>query len=164
MFLVPENEYVNKLIYDIFQSNDYTKLHINPKFNYINIIEELDEKLKLFIIYENVKDLISRAKQVINGEIKYEKKREFTTNQISELNIINQHGDLEYYSRNVLQMKKGGTNRQSTGIFEFSNKIITIFVDANNNGPLPSIYFSQYLGKSTDWLSSPIHLQKEKML
>ena len=49
MFLVPENEYVNKLIYDIFQSNDYTKLHINPKFNYINIIEELDEKLNYLL-------------------------------------------------------------------------------------------------------------------
>ena len=101
---------------------------------------------------------------MINGEIKYEKKENIQQIKISELNIINQHGDLEYYSRNVLQMKKGGTNRQPTGIFEFSNKTITIFVDANNNGPLPSIYFSQYLGKSTDWLSSPIHLQKEKML
>ena len=94
MFLVPENEYVNKLLFEVFKLNDYTKLNINPEYN-LFIIDELDEKLKEYSdIYDNFKELIIRARKLISGELKYEKRREFTTNQTSDLNLINQHGDL----------------------------------------------------------------------
>ena len=57
-------------------------------------------------------------------------------------------------------MKRGRTNRQPTGIYAFSNDIITIIVDSNDNDPLPSIRFTQYIGLSSHWLSSPFQLKK----
>ena len=97
---------------------------------------------------------------MISGELKYEKRREFTTNQISDLNIINQHGDLKSFSKNILKMSIGSTNRQPTGIFGFSNETIKIYVDANKNDPLPSIVFTQYVGIYYKWMGSPIFLKK----
>ena len=62
------------------------------------MIEEIEEKIKEYIdISQNLKNLINRIKDIINGEIKYEKKREFTTNQSAEINILNQFGDVNYY-------------------------------------------------------------------
>ena len=160
IFLVPENEYVNKLLFEVFKPNDYTKLNINPEFN-LFIIDELDDKLKEYsFIYDNCKELIIRAKKLINGELKYEKKREFTTNQTSELNIINQHGDVNNYTEYILKMRRGSANRQPTGIFVFSNETITIYVDANNDDPLPSIVFTQYVGIYNNWIKPSILLKK----
>ena len=159
MFFAPENEYVNKLLFEVF-INDYTKLNINPECN-LFIIDELDEKLKEYSdIYDNFKELIIRARKLISGELKYEKRREFTTNQTSDLNIINQHGDLNSYSNNILKMSRGSTDRQPTGIFGFSNETIKIYVDANKNDPLPSIVFTQYVGIYNKWIESPIVLKK----
>ena len=101
IFLFPENIYINQLIYDIFQPNDYALLLIKPEYNNINMIEEIEEKIKEYIdISQNLKNFINRIKDIINGEIKYEKKREFTTNQSAEINIIKQFGDVNYYWKN----------------------------------------------------------------
>jgi len=106
--------------------------------------------------------LINRAKKIVNREIKYEKRREFTTNQRAKINIINQHGDVNQYSKNILRMSKGGTNRQPTGIYAFSNDTIIIHVDANDDDPLPIIKFTQYIGIFNKWLSPQVLLKKGK--
>ena len=161
LLLVPENEIINKLLFDVFQPNDYFKLLINPEYNDLNIIDEIEEKIKedYFINVEEANELIDRAKQIIRDEIEYEPRREFTTNQTAYLNIINQYGDIEYYSKNTLKMKKGATNRQCTGIFGFSNETITIYVQSNFDDPLPSIRFSQYIGIYNKWLDSSTSLK-----
>ena len=162
-FFFPENEYINKIIFDIYQPNDYSFLSINPEYNDINIIEEIEEQLIEYLdISENLFYIINRIKNIIKGKLKYEPRREFTTNQNAKINIINQHGDINSYSRNILKMSRGGTNRQPTGIYGFANETITFYVEANDDDPLPSIYFSQYMGLYTNWLSSPINLIKGK--
>ena len=161
IFLFPENIYINKTIYDIFPKNNYYKLDLNPEYNNIVKIEDLEQNMIDFLdILPQIQYIINRAKKIINGELKYEQRREFTTKQTAEINIINQYGDVTEYSRNVLLMSRGGTNRQPTGIFAFSNDIITIFVDSEDNDPLPSILFSQYIGLESDWLSPPFQLKK----
>ena len=58
-------------------------------------------------------------------------------------------------------MKRGGTDRQTTGIFGFSNENITIYVDAKEDEiNLPSIRFSQYRGNTSNWLSNQYKLKK----
>ena len=161
VFLFPENKYINKTIYDIFPKNDYYQLNLNPEYKNIIKIEDLEQNMIDFLdILPQIQYIINRAKKIINGKLKYEPRREFTTKQTSQINIINQHGDVTKYSQNVLLMSRGGTNRQPTGIYAFSNDIITIFVDSNDNDPLPSIYFTQYIGLSSNWLSSPYKLKK----
>ena len=51
IFLFPENKYINQLLYDIFQPNDYALLFIKPEYNNIHIIEEIEEKIKEILIY-----------------------------------------------------------------------------------------------------------------
>ena len=161
IFLFPENKYINKTIYDIFPKNDFCKLKLNTEYNNIIKIEDLEQNMIDFLdILPQIQYILNRAKKIINGKLKYEPRREFTTKQTAQINIINQHGDVTKYSQNVLLMSRGGTNRQPTGIYAFSNDIITIIVDSDDNDPLPSIRFSQYIGLNSDWLSSSFKLKK----
>jgi len=165
ILLYPENDYINKLIFDLYQPNDYYKLNIKPEYNSFNAIQEIEDKLTDYFnlnIYGYLRKLINRAKQIVNRELKYDKRREFTTNQGANVNIINQHGDVNLYSKVTLRMSRGGTNRQPTGIYAYSNDTITVYVDANDNDPLPSIKFSQYIGIYNKWLSFQIPLKKGK--
>jgi hypothetical protein len=59
-------------------------------------------------------------------------------------------------------MSRGGSNRQCTGIYAHSGDEITIYVEANDGDPLPSIRFSQYVGISNKWLSPLLKLKKGK--
>jgi len=61
----------------------------------------------------------------------------------------------------ILKMSRGGTDRQPTGIYAFSNEIITINVESDDD-PLPSIRFSQYIREYMNWLSFPFELKKGK--
>ena len=162
MLLYPENEYLDEIIFKIFDINDYTNLKIRSEYNDINIINDLIEKIKE--IYESsdyLKQLIKKVKSIIIGDIKFESKREFTTNQNSKDNIIYQRGNTVLYSKNTLKMSWAGTDRQPTGIYGFPNETINIYVDCEDNDILPSIRFSQFLGSHKNgWLGSPIKLKK----
>ena len=160
MLLIPENEKLNKLI-DLFHNNDYTYLNVNEEYN--EQIFDIEQELEDYInTYDHIKEMVDRAEKIINGELKFEKRREFTTNQKASMNVIYQYGDVRRYSRNVLKMKRGGTNRQCTGIYGFSGDNITIYVQAKKDNNLPSIRFSQYIGKSTNFLSNLFKLKKGK--
>ena len=147
MFLYPENDYLDKLIFDIFDKNDFTFLTLNKEYNNLIVIDDMIEELKE--IYENseyIQNMFKRIKSIINGEIKYQQNREFTTNQYAKNNIIYQRGNTVQYSKSILKMAYGGTDRQITGIYGFPNETINIFVECEDNDPLPSIRFSQFLG------------------
>ena len=163
ILLFPENEYINKILFDVFEPNDYSYLLIKSKYNKMNIIEEIEDNINEYIdISHNLKNFIDRIKSVIKGDIKYDPKREFTTNQSAEMNIIKQHGNIAEYSTETLYMSRGGTNRQPTGISAYSNETLIIYVDSNDNDRLPLIRFSQYIGNYSNWLSMPYKLQKGK--
>ena len=107
--------------------------------------------------------MFKRIKSIINGEIKYQQKREFTTNQYAKNNKIYQRGNTVQYSKSILKMAYGGTDRQITGIYGFPNETINIFVECEDNDPLPSIRFSQFLGSHQNgWLGNAQRLQKGK--
>ena len=95
-------------------------------------------------------------------QIKYEKRREFTTNPNTDINKINQYGDISSYTKSILKMSRGGTDRQSTGIFAHSDETISIFVEAEDNDPLPNIIFTQYIGIYNRWVGQTIKLKKGK--
>ena len=162
MLLFPENKNLDKLVFDVFENDDYTNLKINLEYNNMQKIEDLIEELKDIYEYsEFIKDLFKRIKAIINEELKFESKREFTTNQTETRNVIYQRGDTVLYSKNILKMSWGGTNRQCTGIYGIPDEIINIYVDCEDNDILPSIRFSQFLGNyKNGWLNSPIKLKK----
>ena len=150
MPLFPENEYLNKLLFDVFDENDYYKMTINPEYNDLLAIQEIEENIQDYLgTYKYIGILIERAKKIIDGEIKYEKRREFTTNPNAETNRINQYGDIYNYTKNTLRMSRGSNDRQPTGIYAFGGETITIFVEANDSDPLP-IILCQYIGLYND--------------
>ena len=160
ILLLTENEYINNLLFNIF--NDYSQLSIVSEYNDINIIEDIEEKIRDYLdISEYLSNYLNKIKNIINGKIGYEPRREFTTNKSAKMNIINQYGDVASYSTTILKMANGGTNKQPTGIYGFSNEIITVYVEANIDDPLPFIRFSQYIGHK-NWISSTIELKKGK--
>jgi hypothetical protein len=155
----PENKYINELMNNIYDPSDYKCLTIINKYKDITAFEDLIEKIKdYYDISENIRKAVERIKKVINGEIYYEQNREFTTNQKAKGNIIHQYGDVASYSRNILKMKYGGTNRQCTGVFGLAYETITIYVYAQEKELLPKIIFTQFHEKNTNWYSSPIQL------
>ena len=162
ILLYPENKIIDKLIFDVFEKDDYTNLKINSEYNNMEKIEDLFEEIKDIYEYSDyIKDLYKRIKSIINGELKYESKREFTTNQSEKKNLIYQRGNTVLYSKNILKMYWAGTDRQCTGIYGIPDEIINIYVDCEDKDILPSIRFSQFLGLyKNGWLNSPIKLKK----
>ena len=163
-FLFKENSYINKLL-NFFIENDYTYTSIKPELNDFNVIDELEGKIEEYDIlkenYESIKEITERIKKIINKEIEYDPRREFTTNPKAKTNIIHQHGDVAYYTKNTLKMAWGGANGQSTGIYGFAYENITIYVDSNEDEiKLLYIRFSKYRGIYNRWLSDPYELKK----
>ena len=65
------------------------------------------------------------------------------------------------YTKNTLKMSIGGIDRQPTGIYAFGGEKITIFVEAEDNDPLPNIIFTQYfVGLYNDRRRLPTPLKK----
>ena len=164
IFLSPENKYIEQLL-DIFMPNDYRHLLIRPEiYNDYDAINKLETQINIDDrMSEAIEEIIKRLKKIKNKELQFDSRREFTTNQTADKNIIHQYGDVASYSNKILKMKRGGTDRQTTGIFGFSNESITIYVDAKDDEiNLPSISFSQYRGNTSNWLSTSYKLKKGK--
>ena len=161
MFFYPETQYFNETILNLFSKDDYTQMTLSPEFNRIEIIEELIENCKdLININDEVNIILQRAKLASNGGLKFDEKREFTTNQSAERNIILQRGNILSHARNVVKMAMAGTNRQSLGIYALANEKVTFYVTGDDNDPLPTIRFTQYIGHYSNWLGTTITLVK----
>ena len=155
IFLQPEND-----LFEIYQNlfTDYTQTTLNEKCNTYELVCEYENKLKQNINFENISLNLERAKQVALGKIVFNPKREFSTKKDAQ-NSIFQYGDIASYCRNNLQMSSFGTNRQVTGILSTPNTVITIYVEAGEDDPLPKIRFSQHMGSWRKWLGGELQLQ-----
>ena len=72
MFLFPENEYLNKLLFEVFDEKDKNK--INSEYNDLSAIQKIEENLQDYIdSYTYIGELIEKAKKIIAGEKKDEK-------------------------------------------------------------------------------------------
>ena len=161
MFFYPETQFFNETILNLFLEEDYTQMVLNPEFHNLEIIEEIiDNNKELINFNDEVNNLLQRAKLAIAGGLKFDEKREFTTNQNADRNIIRQRGNILSHARNVLKMAMAGTNRQSTGIYALANETITIYATGDNSDPLPTIVFTQYIGHYSNWIGSSFNLVK----
>ena len=163
ILLFPETEYFNETILNLFSKSDYTQMILNPEFNSVEIIENMIEKCKDLINFnDEIKDYLKRAKLAAAGSLKFDEKREFTTNQTATRNVIRRRGDIASYSRNILKMAMAGTNRQSMGIYALPGEKITFYVTGEDNDKLPYIRFTQYIGHYNNWLGTEVALKKGK--
>ena len=162
ILLVPESQYINDNIINAFDENDYRQITLSKEYQDKLKINSLKKELNTYQFSENLRNYIERIIGITNGSIIYDPKREFTTNQNAEINKLFQRGDVKYYSKNKLLMRRGSTNRQLTGIYGRSNETITIYVSSEENDRLPCFVFTQYIGTSKDFLGNNYCLTKKK--
>ena len=156
---LPETNYFNETILNLFSKDDYTQMTLSEEFNDINIIEELIENSQDIVnINEEIAIILQRAKLAALGSLQFDEKREFTTNQSANKNIIRQRGNIASHARNTLKMASAGTNRQSMGIYGLPGEKLTFFVKSDVSDPLPSIRFTQYVGHYSNWLGTEFTL------
>lgn len=158
IFLQPESNLLEQYK-NLF--TDYTETTLNLTYNTFEKVCEFEEILKNNINFPSFKEKLTRAKEVALNKVVFDPKREFTTNQ-SANNVIYQYGDIASYCQNDLQMSSFGTNRQVTGILSTEGSEITIYVDGNENDPLPKIRFSQHMGSWRKWMSGELELKLGK--
>ena len=93
IFLYPEKEYINETLVNAFDKSDYRKLTLIPKYKNWNGYNSLFKDLLFYMCNTKLYNHISRIINIRSGQIKYDPKREFSTDPNSKLNIIERNGD-----------------------------------------------------------------------
>ena len=151
-FFMPDNTDVTNIINgELFEN--YTQTSLKPQYNNLSLIQSYKQQFSTFENYEtSLKPMLDRAEKIIKGEIKFDARREFSTAN-NALNKIEQHGNLRTYASNALKMSSFGINRQVTGIAGVSGQEIIIYVEAEDDDPLPSVVFTQAYSAWQKWKS-----------
>ncbi len=149
-FLMPESEDLETVRTASFFTN-YNQTEVKDEYKNPEKINELRNLVKDYPSYEtSSKQILDRAEAVANGMIKFDARREFATAE-DALNKINQWGDMRKYASSVMKMSSFGINRQVTGIAGSTGEKIVIYVDGNENDPLPKVAFTQTYGSWRNW-------------
>ncbi len=148
-FLQPDNADVNKVL-DLF--DDYAQLSV--KDEYKTQLSSIRDNVQNLISYESaLKPLLDRADATLNGHLYKDSRREFSTDPNAE-NVITQYGNLRSYAGNTLRLSQFGINRQVTGVAGLAGQTITVYVDAPEGDPLPSVVCTQTYNYWSGWYST----------
>ncbi len=139
---------------------DYAKYQIAPAYASLQAIGELRAKFQNNLNYkDNIKPILDRAERILNGDLVFDARREFSTAPDAE-NKIARNGDIVSYAKNTLKFNSFTTNRQVTGIAARADEVVNIYVEAEEGDPLPRIRFSQFYGHWSKWLGGEIRLSR----
>ncbi len=148
-FLQPDNPSANKVL-DLF--DDYAQLSV--KEEYRTALNEIRQDVSSLISYESaLKPLLDRADAILDGHLKKDVRREFSTDENAE-NVITQYGNLRAYAGDTLKLSQFGINRQVTGVAGLTGQTITVYVEAPVGDPLPSVVCTQVNGDWRSWYST----------
>ncbi len=148
-FLQPDNADANKVL-DLF--DDYVQM--NVKDEYKTKLDAIRENVSNLISYESaLKPLLDRADSILNGHLKKDSRREFSTDP-NAANVITQYGNLRNYAGGTLRLSQFGINRQVTGVAGLTGQTITVYVDADPGDPLPSVVCTQVYSDWRYWYST----------
>ena len=137
---------------------DYKRYEILEEYRSIEALEELRAQVIDSPKYETYyKQLIDRAISIVDGTLVYNPRLELFTDP-SQDNVVERVGNVVNYARNTLKFNSFSTNRQAVGISAHTGDTITVYVDADENDPLPKIRFSQAYGYWSSWLSGEYQL------
>lgn len=143
---------------------DYAQYEIKKGVT-VNTISNLRDKAVNTGNYEQAfKPILDRAEAILTAVMKKDIYREFSTDPNAK-NVIEQNGNLVNYCRNTLQLTSFGTNRQVIGIGGTAGETITIYVEADENDPLPQVAFTQIYGAWNSWMRTySLHLGKNEIV
>ena len=165
VLLFPSTNYLSyNNIHNIFDTSDYKRLTLKKTFSSAEI-DGMKKDLASYGYNDETNEYYGRIIAIASGSLKYDAKREFSTDSKSKVNIIYQRGDIEKYGENVLKRSFPGTNRQGMGIYARANEKIKVYVKTDkSSNPLPKIQFTQYVGRTNNWLGSINQLKDGKQI
>jgi hypothetical protein len=159
ILLFPITNYINYNNLNALDTSDYKRTTLKKTFTSAEV-EGIRKDLTSYGYNEETNKYFSRIIEVASGAKKYDSKREFSTDPKAKVNIIYQRGDIEKYAKNILKGDYPSTNRQPMGIYARANEKIKVYVKSDkSSNPLPKIQFSQYVGRTNNWLGLAIQLK-----
>ena len=127
---------------DIFE--DYTQTSLKQEYKDKEVLDQLKASEQIG------EEQYKRALDVLNGNVKFTQRREFST-EFDNDNKIDQVGDIAAYSQTELKCIWPASEIILTGIYGMQEEPFNIFVEANDSDKLPSVLFSQNHGYYSHW-------------
>lgn len=88
IFLYPETSYLNDTILNTYDKSDYKQLTLTKAFNNLQNLNYMKTGLNLYGYNDYMKDHLNRISSLISGSLKYDAKREFSTNSNKSKNDL----------------------------------------------------------------------------
>ncbi|QGM29526.1 DUF5011 domain-containing protein [Bacillus sp. N3536] len=129
---------------------DDTMSELTSEYNEVAKINALENEAKAHPLYSILKYRLDLAKQLLKGEI-------VTDGRIIQ---VEQHGNMMSHANQNLKFGFGN-NYQPTGIAALPGDKVTVYVEADSDGPLPQIVFAQQEGSFANWART-VNLQPGK--
>ena len=113
---------------------------LSNEFNSIEKLQGLETAAIGHPLESSFKEPLELAKKILKNE-----------EETVKIITAEQHGDMVAHANNNLKFGFGN-NHQPTGISAKPGDVITVYVDADPTGPLPSLAFSQQEGSFANWV------------
>lgn len=123
---------------DVF--SDGTMSSLKPEYQNAAVLEELRTQAQGHPNPE-LQKLAQMALDIQSGDADY------TSNIVT----LEQRGDGVYHARQELKMSSYATNILPTGKAARPGETVTVYVDVDEGAPLPTIIFTQQMGKYSEW-------------
>lgn len=120
---------------------DGTASKLTTTYNSIKKIEELERKIQTHPNRSNLIHMVNEAKTLIQNPDAFK----------NEIITLAQNGNTRNHAKNVLLMGRAGSDNLSTGLLAKPGKTLRVYVDVDDNSPLPKIVFTQQEGHYGNW-------------
>ncbi|MDO4535972.1 MAG: NPCBM/NEW2 domain-containing protein [Clostridium perfringens] len=121
----------------LFTDNTFST--INKEFT-LDDIENMVNQAKEHPLYNGLKEKLELAKSILNSEADF----------AGRIIVAEQHGNMVNHANKNLKFGFG-SNIQPTGVAALAGETITVYLEADESGPLPQLYFSQQEGSFANW-------------
>ncbi|MDO4273403.1 MAG: NPCBM/NEW2 domain-containing protein [Eubacteriales bacterium] len=136
MFYYPD--LLPKEVAQIF--SDGTMTALKPEYQNVEVLEEMLDRAKAHPD-PDLEEKVQKALDIQRGEVDY----------VSEVFTVEQRGATREHSTKVLRTGGYSTDMLPTGYAALSGDQVKIYVDVEEGAPLPSVIFTQQVGKFSDW-------------
>lgn len=139
VFWLYKEDKLSKTINNIF--TDGTMVKLKDEYNNMDIINNLGKEVNNHPLKDQLMLAIDLAKEILQGDKDY----------LDRIFTVKQNGDTHSKGKDTLLMSSFGNDFQSTGIVAKPEEVFNIFVEGEDNKPLPIIVFSQQEGHYGNW-------------
>lgn len=132
---------------------DGTMTALNPEYQDISVLKEFMAQAKAHPD-KSLEERVQTAIDILNGTVDY----------TGDVITVEQKGDMYTHSTKVLRTAGYGNNFLPTGYTALAGDTVKIYVDAEEGAPLPSVAFTQQIGKFSNWMKTYKLQQGENIL